>query len=89
MTSFAPEHPGGADIIYKHAGHDATSSYTCIHAPSLLPTNLPASAYKGTLDTTTVDSSWSKPPPATNPTLTVDKTKPSLHTLLSLQDFET
>ncbi len=76
-------------VIYEHAGRDATASYTSIHAPSLLPNNLSPSAYKGTLDTTTISTSWSKPRPATNPTLIIDKTKPPLHTLLSLHDFET
>ncbi len=90
----------GADflsqVIYKHAGRDATASYNSIHAPSLLPTNLPPSAYKGQLDRSTIDSSWSsndndqtKPEPETNATLVVDKKRPALHTLLSLHDFET
>ena len=79
-------------VIYQHAGRDATASYSSIHAPSLLAKNLPPSALKGTLDRSTIDDAWaatSKPEPATNPTLVIDKRKPALHTLLSLHDFET
>ncbi|KAJ9642313.1 hypothetical protein H2199_004693 [Coniosporium tulheliwenetii] len=78
FTSFAPEHPGGADIIYKHAGRDATASYASIHAPSLLI---------GHLDTATITEEWIKPPPTATPQFALDE-KPPLHTLLNAYDFE-
>lgn len=43
----------------------------------------------GTLDTSTIDESWSKPPPSENPTVQLSHEKPPLFTLLSSHDFET
>lgn len=42
----------------------------------------------GTLDTSTVDEFWSKPPPAQNLTVQLKREKPPLFTLLSSHDFE-
>ncbi len=33
MTSFLPEHPGGAKIIMNYAGKDATPGFEPIHSP--------------------------------------------------------
>ncbi|KAJ9623666.1 hypothetical protein H2203_005928 [Taxawa tesnikishii (nom. ined.)] len=103
MTAFAPEHPGGADskirdqlpkpiadtgaVILKHAGRDATTSYTSIHAPSVLPTNLPPSAFKGTVDKSTITEDFARPPPTKTPELALNE-KPSLSTILNCDDFE-
>ncbi|KAF8167968.1 FMN-dependent dehydrogenase-domain-containing protein [Crassisporium funariophilum] len=49
VTEFLPEHPGGADIILKYAGRDATSVYEPIHPPDALDRNLPSSKHLGPL----------------------------------------
>ena len=44
------DHPGGAKIILKYAGRDATSAYEPIHPPDALDKNLPADKHLGDLD---------------------------------------
>lgn len=75
------------EVIYRHAGRDATETYSEIHAPSVLAKNLDPSKYIGRLDTNTIDPDWAKPPPKQTPELAIDE-KPPLHTLINLQDFE-
>ncbi|KAJ7181797.1 FMN-dependent dehydrogenase-domain-containing protein [Mycena crocata] len=49
VTDFLQEHPGGAKIILKYAGRDATSAYEPIHPPDALEKNLPLSKHLGPL----------------------------------------
>lgn len=44
------EHPGGAKIILKYAGKDATAAYEPIHPPDALEKNLPSGKHLGALD---------------------------------------
>lgn len=87
ITDFAPDHPGGGEIIWKHAGRDASASYNGIHAPSVLPTNLDPSKLKGVVDKRTITDEWAKPPPTATPELTIEE-KPSLDTVVNADDFE-
>ncbi|KAF1987909.1 hypothetical protein K402DRAFT_329641 [Aulographum hederae CBS 113979] len=87
MTEFAPEHPGGTSILLRYAGKDATKPYNEIHAPSLISETLSPSKLKGTLDQSSVDPEWTKPPPEETKQLQLGK-KPPLHTLLNAFDFE-
>ncbi|PNS14012.1 Cytochrome b2, mitochondrial [Sphaceloma murrayae] len=88
LTEFAPDHPGGAHIITRHAGHDASTTYNSIHDASLLKTNLKPSAFKGRLDTSTITSEWAKPPPTATPQLKLNE-KPPLSSILNSHDLET
>lgn len=45
--SAGQEHPGGAKIILKYAGKDATSAYEPIHPPDALEKNLPREKHLG------------------------------------------
>ncbi|KAH9820960.1 L-lactate dehydrogenase (cytochrome) like protein [Teratosphaeria destructans] len=87
MTEFAPDHPGGGEIIWKHAGHDASTTYSSIHAPSVLPSNLDASKLKGIVDQRTITNDWQKPPPTATTELELHD-KPPLDTIINAQDFE-
>ncbi|KAK0185061.1 FMN-dependent dehydrogenase-domain-containing protein [Armillaria mellea] len=51
VTDFLSEHPGGAQIILKYAGKDATLAYEPIHPPDALERNLPPSKHLGSLNT--------------------------------------
>ncbi|PBL01001.1 hypothetical protein ARMGADRAFT_1160260 [Armillaria gallica] len=51
VTDFLSEHPGGAQIILKYAGKDATLAYEPIHPPDALEKNLPSSKHLGALNT--------------------------------------
>ncbi|KAI9276428.1 FMN-dependent dehydrogenase-domain-containing protein [Sporodiniella umbellata] len=54
LTKFLPEHPGGQKIILKYAGKDATKAFEPIHPPDIMQRFLPAEAFKGKLEDTTV-----------------------------------
>ncbi|KAL5482343.1 hypothetical protein ACEPAI_8937 [Sanghuangporus weigelae] len=56
VTDFLPEHPGGAKIILKYAGKDATEAYEPIHPPDALTKNLPPSKHLGALDTSSANA---------------------------------
>ncbi|KAF2825753.1 hypothetical protein CC86DRAFT_351713 [Ophiobolus disseminans] len=88
MTEFAPTHPGGSDIIHKHAGLDASLAYNSAHSPSLISKTLGPSKRKGKIDSTT-PTDLLKPPPTeeAQPKLEVGA-KPALTTLINSCDFE-
>lgn len=52
---FLDEHPGGARVILKCAGRDATNDYDAIHPAELIEETLPSSAFKGNVDPSTLD----------------------------------
>ncbi|KAJ3542768.1 hypothetical protein NM208_g3915 [Fusarium decemcellulare] len=56
MTEFAPEHPGGPEIIYQHAGTDASSAYNEAHGPSLIRKSLDGPQTKDRRDKPDLDS---------------------------------
>ncbi|KAH7064312.1 FMN-dependent dehydrogenase-domain-containing protein [Paraphoma chrysanthemicola] len=88
ITEFAPTHPGGNDIIYRHAGLDASSAYNAVHSPSLLSKTLGPSQRKGRIDSST-SSALLKPPPtdSAQPKLEIGA-KPPLQSLINTYDFE-
>ncbi|KAF2641725.1 hypothetical protein P280DRAFT_541175 [Massarina eburnea CBS 473.64] len=88
ITAFVPQHPGGTEIIYKHAGHDASLAYSSVHAPSLIAKTLGPAKRKGKVDSST-ETDLLKPPPTkeAQPKLAVGA-KPPLSTLINSYDFE-
>ena len=90
ITQFAPEHPGGPSIIYKHAGRDASQAYNNIHAPSIIKSGLAASALKGILDQSTITKEWSEPLQSEAPSAksTSLAEKPPLDSIINSHDFE-
>ncbi|KAG6888969.1 hypothetical protein C0995_004608 [Termitomyces sp. Mi166 len=89
----AKEHPGGASIILKYAGKDATGAYDPIHPLDALEKNLPASKHLGPLNSnaayTIAISQENKP--KTKDELRVEtafKQRPPLERILSLADME-
>jgi len=55
VTEFLPEHPGGAGIILKYAGRDATAEFEPIHPPDTLEKYLDRSKHLGAVDMSTVE----------------------------------
>ncbi|KAI9801282.1 MAG: hypothetical protein M1833_002852 [Piccolia ochrophora] len=88
ITDFAPEHPGGAGIILKYAGRDATAAYDEFHAPSVIDENLAPEKYLGVLDESSITPEWIKPPPSETKQLAFAGDKPPLPTLINTFDFE-
>ncbi|KAI0977417.1 mitochondrial cytochrome-like protein b2 [Xylaria arbuscula] len=88
LSEFAPEHPGGVQVLLQHAGRDATAAYQEVHSPSLIRTTLPPSRKIGVLDTTTITEEWSRPPPTMeNPPAKAKGTKPPLSSIINAHDF--
>lgn len=87
LTEFAPQHPGGASIILKYAGRDATQAYNEIHSPSILHDNLDPSKHIGSVDKDTITHEWEKPPPQATKELKHHE-KPPLETIINSYDFE-
>ncbi|KAL1756152.1 FMN-dependent dehydrogenase-domain-containing protein [Schizophyllum commune] len=93
VTSFLNDHPGGAAIILKYAGRDATAAYEPIHPADALDKNLPASAHLGPINT---DAASTLDAAVRNRRKTKDEIrieeahryKPALSHVLSLRDME-
>ncbi|KAK0465173.1 FMN-dependent dehydrogenase-domain-containing protein [Desarmillaria tabescens] len=93
VTDFLPEHPGGAQIILKYAGKDATLAYEPIHPPDALERNLPPSKHLGTLNS---DVALHMEEQRANRKKTKDelrveqahRERPPLNRILSLSDME-
>ncbi|KAF2019156.1 hypothetical protein BU24DRAFT_364576 [Aaosphaeria arxii CBS 175.79] len=88
ITDFAPNHPGGAEIIYKHAGLDASSAYNAVHSPSLISKTLGTEKQKGKV-TSSSSSKLLKPPPTEDAQRQLAiGSKPPLSSLINSYDFE-
>ncbi|KAL4898391.1 FMN-dependent dehydrogenase-domain-containing protein [Aspergillus ambiguus] len=85
VTNFLSEHPGGAKIILKLAGKDATEEYDPIHPPGILEENLPAEALLGTVDPTTLPKPTEEPQDVSR---TDDQGPPPMESLLNLDEIE-
>jgi len=93
VTEFLPEHPGGAQIIFKYAGRDATSVYDPIHPPDALDKHLPRNKHLGPLDkdAALVVAKARENKPMTKDQLRMERAereKPPLSRILNLKDME-
>ncbi|KAI0120137.1 mitochondrial cytochrome-like protein b2 [Nemania sp. FL0031] len=88
LSDFAPEHPGGVEVLLQHAGRDATAAYSEVHSPSLISASLPASRKMGILDVSTVTEEWAQPQStAANQPAKGKGTKPPLSSIINAHDF--
>ncbi|OBA19576.1 hypothetical protein METBIDRAFT_46250 [Metschnikowia bicuspidata var. bicuspidata NRRL YB-4993] len=53
VSGFVDEHPGGAAVILKYAGRDATKAFDPVHPGDTLTRYLPAKCHLGPVDMTT------------------------------------
>ncbi|KAK8112058.1 L-lactate dehydrogenase (cytochrome) [Apiospora kogelbergensis] len=92
LTKFAPEHPGGADIVYTWAGKDASEIYNEFHTPQRIERELSASEKLGELDESTITETWrqqaSAPPNAATAATQEQRRLPPLDAIINLRDFE-
>ncbi|POR39421.1 Aldolase-type TIM barrel [Tolypocladium paradoxum] len=84
VTDFIPDHPGGAKIILKLAGQDATEDYDPVHPPGTLEENLKPEAKLGRVDP---DSLVRQDAPAVKAEADADA-RPPLESLLNLDEIE-
>lgn len=83
VTDFVSKHPGGANIILKLAGKDATEEFDPVHPSGTLEENLKPEALLGTVDPATIIKAQ---PQSTALTKTEDY--PSVHSLLNMDEIE-
>ena len=87
------EHPGGAEIILKYAGRDATSVYEPIHPPDALEKTLPLPKHMGPLTDSAIQAiaQGQQAVTKTRDALRVEQARkkmPPLNRILNLQDME-
>jgi L-lactate dehydrogenase (cytochrome) len=85
VTDFLSEHPGGAKIILKLAGKDATEEYDPIHPPGILEENLKPEALLGTVNPDTLPKGQAEPSPVASEE---SKGQVPMEALLNMDDIE-
>lgn len=83
VTDFVSQHPGGATLILKAAGQDATEGYESFHTPELVSETLSPDARKGTIDPTSIVERDPRPEPEEQ-----QRRNPHLGSMISVNDFE-
>jgi len=81
VTDFVSDHPGGAKVILRLAGKDATEEFDPVHPDGTLEENLKPEACLGTVDPATITS---EPQPA--PQSNVEEVP--AQSLLNMDEFE-
>ena len=66
MTNFVTDHPGGANVILRLAGKDATDEFDPVHPDGTLEENLKPEACLGDVDLSTISKSEPEPAPQSN-----------------------
>ncbi|KAF2482081.1 FMN-dependent dehydrogenase-domain-containing protein [Neohortaea acidophila] len=90
LTKFAPNHPGGAEIIHQFAGKDGTKTYNMYHSKELIEKELVDEDKKGDFDESSIDSKWTdanKEDESAKSPLDPEQ-KPPLAALINADDFE-
>ncbi|KAL4953803.1 FMN-dependent dehydrogenase-domain-containing protein [Aspergillus filifer] len=87
------EHPGGAKVILRCAGRDATSDFDSVHSPELLAETLPATALRGHIDAAELAETVKEKADSTKTSAQMQdqanaNDPPLLNTLINLHDFE-
>ncbi|KAI0691912.1 glyoxylate dehydrogenase [Cytidiella melzeri] len=88
VTEFLDEHPGGARIILKYAGKDATEAYEPIHPPDAITTNLPVSKHLGVVDASTIVKVMKEVTEEEKQRQLALASRPPVENILNLHDFE-
>ncbi|KAI0090708.1 glyoxylate dehydrogenase [Irpex rosettiformis] len=88
VTEFLDEHPGGARIILKYAGKDATEAYEPIHPPDAITTNLPVSKHLGAIDAGTIVKAVKEVTEEEKQRQVALAARPPVENILNLHDFE-
>lgn len=83
VTDFISEHPGGAHVILKLAGKDATEEFHPVHPSGTLEESLKPEAFLGTIDPATMSKAQ---PPASN--FPKKEDHPSIQSLLNMDEIE-
>lgn len=82
------EHPGGQQIILKHAGKDATAEFDPVHPPDTLDKYLDRSKHLGPVDMASMAQEKKTVDPEEEQRLERIRRMPSLDQCYNLMDFE-
>ena len=88
LTTFLPEHPGGASIILKYAGKDATKAFDPIHPSDIIEKLLPPSVCLGSVEPRDLKEEAVALSEDERRVQLAHQQKPSLDAILNLFDFE-
>lgn len=93
MTDKCKEHPGGANVILRYAGQDATAAYVPIHPSDALEKNLRPEKHLGSLNSESVKRlhETGKNKIQTRDELRVEeavKNKPPLKRIMNVEEME-
>ncbi|KAK3115213.1 hypothetical protein LTR53_005670 [Teratosphaeriaceae sp. CCFEE 6253] len=88
LSKFAPDHPGGPDMIYKYAGKDGTKTYNQYHAADLIEKELSDDEKKGDFDESTITQTWTDVQQETIVSEPDPNEKPPLSAIINMDDFE-
>ncbi|KAJ5234103.1 uncharacterized protein N7469_003271 [Penicillium citrinum] len=89
VTEFLDEHPGGAKVILRCAGRDATRDFDSVHSLELLAETLPETTLRGHIESADLvqkEIGHGSSPAQTSPRDL--SPPPPLNTLINLHDFE-
>ena len=87
MVDFLDNHPGGANVILRCAGKDATDDFDSVHSPDVLE-ELPETALRGQIDAAELVSCEKTITPGEKATETRAVGPPPLGTFVNLHDFQ-
>jgi L-lactate dehydrogenase (cytochrome) len=87
IIGFLDSHPGGAKVILRCAGKDATKAFDSVHAPEILM-ELPKDALRGHIDPIEVKVRRDEEEKSPKQIEQDHKKPPHLQTLINLGDFE-
>ncbi|KAI1331614.1 glycolate oxidase [Xylariaceae sp. FL0255] len=88
VSEFLDGHPGGAAVIFKYAGGDATEAYEEVHDPELVSSTLPAAKCLGPLRPDSLPKAQPVASPKSSPTTATKSELPPLRTIVNVGDFE-
>ncbi|EPS25385.1 hypothetical protein PDE_00318 [Penicillium oxalicum 114-2] len=83
VTDFVSAHPGGANVILKWAGKDATEEFDPVHPPGTLEENLKPQALLGSINSASVEEARRQ----VDPSVQLEQ-DPPMHSLLNMDEIE-
>lgn len=88
VTDFLEAHPGGAKVILRNSGKDATTLYAPIHPKGTIENNLPPECHLGAVDPTTLPDIQEEESDEQRRVRSAREHIPPLGAMVSLEDFE-
>ncbi|KAI1350740.1 glycolate oxidase [Xylaria sp. FL0043] len=88
VSKFLSYHPGGAGVIAKFSGRDATEAYNEVHDPELVTSTLPSSMCLGDILPGSLVKLRQEAAAASTAKMTVHPPRPPLQSIVNADDFE-